>query len=126
MATQRAVAMEGVELVKGIHNSVRGGFIITIKRPDGLREDVHWRDDAVATPVLVEAMIQDMININDPEEIPEIREVRDALKEYCLDWLKQDKENLENPEIDGQTVGELSTMAIAFMDGYEAALKRKS
>lgn len=114
----RAVAVEGVELVKGVHIGYSGGLVITIKQANGLVREVPYNEGAVATPVLIEAMIQDK-----GIENPEIRE--DAI-EYCLNYIKGYAETIVGPEIEGIPIGDLSCYAEAFENGYEACLKKRS
>ncbi len=112
----RAVAVEGVKLVEGIHKDHLGDIVITIKQANGLVREVPYRNDDVATPVLVEAMIQDK-GIENPE-------IREAAIEYCLNYIKGWNEIVADPEIDGIEIGDLSMYVEAFEMGYKAALKR--
>lgn len=112
----RAVAEEGVELIKGVHKGCLGGLVITIKQANGLVREVPYREEAVATPVLIEAMIQD-IGIENPE-------IREAAREYCLNYIKGWNELFVDPETDGISVSDLDCYVEAFIKGYEAALKQ--
>lgn len=110
----RAVAEKGAELVEGIHKN-RGGLVITIKQANGLVREVPYSNEDVATPVLVEAMIQDK-GIESPE-------ISEAAIGYCLSFIKGCNEIVSDPEHDGITIGELSCYVEAFEAGYKAALK---
>ena len=112
---RRAVAEEGAELVKGIHFT-NGYEVITIKQANGLVREVPWDYYAVATPVMVEAMIQEM-RIDDPI-------IQEATKNYCLNYIKEWNEDIVDPEIDGVKMDDLWNFAEAFIEGYEVALKR--
>lgn len=112
----RAVAERGAELVKGIHKGYLGGLVITIKQANGLVHEVPWDEEAAATPVLIEAMIQEL-EIENPE-------VRETAKEYCLNYLKGWNELVVDPETDGIPMSDIYTQAEAFIKGYEAALKQ--
>lgn len=115
----RAVAQEGVELVQGIHfvkGLVTNHEVITIKQANGLVREVPWDYYAVAAPVLVEAMIQEM-HIDDPI-------IQEATKNYCLDYVKRWNEEVCDPEIHGVKMDDLWNYAEAFIKGYETCLKR--
>lgn len=112
----RAVTEQGVELIEGVHKGCLGDMVITIKQTNGLVREVPYRDDDVATPVLVEAMIQDK-GIESPE-------IKEAAIEYCLSYIKEWNEVVADPEIDGITIGELSCYVEAFEKGYQATLKQ--
>ena len=111
----RAVAEKGVELIKGVHIGSRGDCVITIKQDNGIIREVPYSNEDVATPVLVEAMIQDK-----GMENPEIRE---AATRYCLSFIKGMDELVIDPEGAGITIGTLSCYVEAFEEGYKAALK---
>ncbi|OGO04594.1 MAG: hypothetical protein A2Y60_01805 [Chloroflexi bacterium RBG_13_54_9] len=102
----KAVAEKGVQLIKGVHIGSQGDCVITIKQSNGIVREVPYRDDDVATPVLVEAMIQDK-GIESPE-------IREAATRYCLSFIEG---------INDATVGTLSCYVEAFEQGYKAALK---
>jgi len=114
----RAVEQKGAELIEGIHQGSSGGSVITIKQGNGLIREVPYSQEAIATPVLVEAMIEDM-----GIESPEIKEVT---KEYCLDYIEGWNKLIDDSESDGISISELNQFSWAFIDGYEAALKRNS
>jgi hypothetical protein len=111
----RAVAEKGTELVKGVHIGSQGDCVVTIKQSNGIIREVPYRDEDVATPVLVEAMIQDK-GIESPE-------IREAATRYCLSFIKGMDEVVADPEHDGITIGTLSYYVEAFEAGYNAALK---
>ena len=111
----RAVVEKGVELIKGVHLSHSGGCVITIKQDNGIIREVPYSDEDVATPVLVEAMIQDK-GIESPE-------IREAATRYCLSFIKGVDELVSDLESDGITIGTLSCYVEAFEAGYKAALK---
>ena len=108
----RAVA----ELIKGVHLDHFKNFVITIKQANGLVREVPNSDKDIATPVLIEAILRDM-GIKNPE-------IREAAKQYCLDYIKGWNEIVENPEIDGITIGELITAVGAFEAGWKAVPKK--
>ena len=112
----RAVAAKGAELVEGIHKS-RGGLVITIKQANGIVREVPFDEEDGATPVLIEAMILEL-EIENPE-------LREATKEYCLNWLKGWSEVVGDPE-DAYSIplSEFCTKAEAFMAGYQAAFTK--
>ena len=110
----RAVAEEGATLIQGIHFT-NGEEVITIKQANGIVHEVPFDYDAVATPVLIEAMIQEM-------EI-EHSELREATRDYCLNYVKGWNENIAFPEIDGISISDLWNYAESFGEGYKAALE---
>jgi len=112
----RAVTEQGVELIEGVHKGCLGDMVITIKQANGLVREVPYRDGDVATPVLVEAMIQG--------KGIESLEIKEAAIEYCLNYIKGWNEIVADPEIDGIEIGDLSMYVEAFEMGYKAALKR--
>ncbi|MGB6872727.1 MAG: hypothetical protein WBE46_01055 [Dehalococcoidia bacterium] len=113
----RAVAERGAELVEGIHKGHLGGLAITIKQANGLVREVPWDEEDGATPILIEAMILDL-------EIENL-ELREATKEYCLNYLKEWSEICENPEeAYNIPISDFYSKAEAFIDGYETALKK--
>jgi hypothetical protein len=112
----RAVAIEGTELIEGIHRGSSGESVITIKQANGLIREVPYSAEAIATPVLVEAMIKDM-GIESPE-------IREATEQYCLDYIEGWNKLIDDPESDGVPLRELEGLSNAFIDGYEAVLKR--
>jgi len=111
----RAVAEKGVQLIKGIHIGPQGDCVITIKQANGLVREVPYSNEDVATPVLVETMIQDK-GIENPE-------IEEAAIGYCLSFIKGLNELVNDPEDDGITIGDLSCYVEAFEAGYKAALK---
>ena len=100
----RAVAEEGIELIKGVHLNHSGECVITIKQSNGIVREVPYRDEDVATPVLVEAMIQDK-GIESPG-------IREAATRYCLSFIKGMDELVIDPEGAGITIGTLSLSLI--------------
>ena len=113
----RAVAEKGVELVEGIHFTKKKE-VITIKKANGRVREVLWDYYAVATPVMVEVMIQEM-SIDDPI-------IQEATRNYCLNYIKRWNENFEDPEIDGVELDDLWNYAEAFEKGYEACRCKRS
>lgn len=112
----RVVAEKGAELMEGPHGSCQGE-VITIKQANGIVREVPFDKEAGATPVLIEAMILDL-KIENPE-------LREATKEYCLNWLKGWSEICEDPEdAYGIPLSEFYTKAEAFMAGYQAAFTK--
>lgn len=111
----RAVAEKGVQLIRGVHIGSRGGCVITIKQNNGITREVPYRDEDVATPVLVEAMIQDK-GIKSPE-------IKEAAIRYCLSLIKREDELVIDREGAGTAIGTLSCYVEAFEQGYKAALK---
>jgi hypothetical protein len=104
----RAVADKGTELMQGIHAGHSGPAII-IKQANGIVREVPFDEEDGATPVLIEAMILEL----DIEDL----ELREATKQYCLNWFT------ENPDCE-MPLSEFYTKAEAFMAGYQAAFKK--
>ena len=112
----RAVAEKGAQFMEGIHKG-QAGPAITIKQANGLVREVPWDEQDGATPILIEAMILDL-EIEDSE-------LREATKEYCLNYLKGWSEICENPEEAYDIpLSKLYSQAEAFIAGYEAAFKK--
>ncbi|MFA5064951.1 MAG: hypothetical protein WC566_05755 [Dehalococcoidia bacterium] len=107
----RAAAVDGVTLEKGIHRGFGGDSAITIKYPNGMRQEIPFYETAVATPVLIEAMIADIG--------PENPETKAAVKEYCLDYVRRWNKIIEDPEIDGIQICTLRNLVDGFIAGYE-------
>jgi hypothetical protein len=109
----RAVAERGAKLIEGVHRS-RQGPVITIKQANGIVTEVLFDETDGATPVLIEAMVMEL-HIEDPK-------LRDAVRGYCLSFLKGWEEIVGDPE-DAYNIplDEFYTRAEAFMAGYKAA-----
>jgi len=110
----RAVAVKGVTLEKGPHQGALGDTVITVKHPNGLRQAMLYDDDQIATPVRIEAMIDYEMGVANPES-------RAAVHEYCLTFIEGWDELIGNPGANGMQIGEMRTMAWAFVAGYEHA-----
>jgi len=110
----RAVAEKGTELVQGTHPG-HGGPAITIKQSNGLLREVPFDEDDGATPVLIEAMILSL-EIEDPK-------LREAVRTYSLDFLREWSELVEDPE-DAYNIplDVFYTRAESFIAGYKLAL----
>ena len=110
----RAVAEKGAKLIEGVHKG-NTGPVITVEQANGLVREVPFDEEDGATPVLIEAMILEL-KIENPE-------LREATKEYCLNWLKGWSEICEDPEdAYGILLSEFYTKAEAFIAGYKTAL----
>jgi len=107
----RATAVEGVTLVEGIHIGHWGEYAITIQYPEGFRQEIPYQEEAVATPVLIDAMLEE-IGIEDPVILA-------ATKEYCLTFMSGWNKIVEDPETDGAQIRDLRNMAWGFVAGYE-------
>ena len=109
----RAVAEKGAELIEGVHKSQQGP-VITIRQANGIVREVPFCEEDGATPVLIEAMILEL-DIEDPK-------LRDAVKRYCLSFLKEWEEIVGDPE-DAFNIplNDFCAKTEAFMSGYKAA-----
>jgi hypothetical protein len=114
---KRAVAEEGTELIEGIHNEgCPGGPMITIRRANGIVQEVPFDEDAMATPILIEAVILDL-DIEDSK-------LREAVKMYCLNWLEEWVVEIVGNREDAYCIplDFFWTKAEDFVAGYQAAL----
>ncbi len=115
MQTRRKVVdIPGLKLIKGPHRGPWGDQQIIVQAPDGMKFAIPY-EKVEASPLHVEAMLKDTgIGEDDPE-------VKEAVRQYCLDEINAIEYDEECWHID-----DLEPFAIGFGEGYAAALKKRA
>lgn len=112
----RVVAEHGAKLVEGVHKS-QASPVITVKQANGIVREIPFDENDGATPILIEAMILEL-EIENPK-------LREATKQYCLNYLKEWGEVVGDPEdAYGIPLTEFYTKAEAYIAGYNTASKK--
>lgn len=116
---KKTVNIEGARYVKGPRTGIftMKEPAINIQLPDGTMQTIPVDNNDYAAPVHIEYVLDGMGGIDDPE-------LRAAVIKYLTELIKDCKAMSADPKNDGYKVSDLDDLAYAFIDGYNAALKR--